>query len=89
MANDIAGAKLKVATNSCSILDIEICERDIDEISTVDEYGYPDRHKETYMGESRFAYYYCDECTESWSNQEYKTQAEAWDKVKEHLNGAN
>lgn len=70
---------------SCTLEDIEICERGIDEISTVDPDGKPFEHKETYMGEARFAYYWCENCTESWSNQDFKTQEEAWEKVKAHL----
>ena len=84
--NGVANVKLGSSKDLCRIQDLEICERGIDEISTVDENGAPEFHKETYMGEARFAYYYCDNCTESWSNQDFKTQQEAWEKAKEHLN---
>ena len=72
----------------CSTNDIEICERGIDKISSVDEFNLGEPHImiELYEDEARFAYYYCRVCQVSWSNQDYKTQELAWEKVKEHLN---
>lgn len=87
MKNDGRNAKLLTDQISCDLDDVEICERGVDEISTVDPEGMPERHKETYMGEARFAYYYCNSCTQSWSNQDFDTQEKAWVAVKEHLNG--
>jgi hypothetical protein len=72
-------------TPSCSIDDVEICERGIDEISYVDKDGLPTDHKETYMGEAETAYYYCDDCGEDWVVNAVQSQEQAWKLVKEHL----
>ncbi len=69
----------------CSIEDIEICEKEISEISTVDDDGQPLDHKETDMTGAVFAYYYCDGCQTDWSFTATQTQDRAWELAKEHL----
>lgn len=88
MTNDVAGAKLVGAKNFCRLYDLEVCERNVDKISTVDLDGNPDIEKEIYIDEAYICYYYCNNCTESWSYIDYKTPEEAWKKAKEHLNGS-
>ena len=73
----------------CRIDDIEVCERGVGIISTVDEFGLGEPHmqKEIYGDESYIAYYYCNNCKEGWTADEHNNDpAEAWDKAKEHLN---
>lgn len=64
---------------------VEICERNVHEISYVDEDGQPTGHKETYLGEAEFAYYYCTQCGEDWSATAVQNQEQAWKLVKEHF----
>lgn len=87
MKNDIAGAKLSEdPKNSCTIQDLELTENNIQEISYVDSNGQPTDHKETYMAEAEFGYYYCNGCGKDWSHTALQTQEKAWKLTKEHLN---
>lgn len=64
---------------------VEIAERGVQEISYVDEDGLPTEHKETYLGEAEFAYYYCTQCGNDWSATAVQSQEQAWKLVKEHF----
>lgn len=86
MKNNVSDAELSVDPNLCQLSDIEICERGVDEVSFVDEDGNPTDHKETWMGEAEFAYYYCNECGEDWRGTAMQDQAQCWKLAKEHLN---
>ncbi len=85
VANSVSDAKQQVDTN-CQLSDLEMCEKGADEISEVDENGMPTHHKETYLGELEFAYYYCCECGEDWAKTAVQDQKQCWKLAKAHLN---
>lgn len=85
MKNSVPHAELEVDKNFCTLRDIEICEKGADEVSFVDENGQPDEHKETWLGELEFAYYYCCECGEDWTKTAVQDQAKCWELAKAHL----
>lgn len=88
--NGVAGVKLDRSKDLCRIQDLEVCERGIDVIYTVDELGEPHMQKEIWGDGSHRAYYYCENCTESWATVDYSHDpAKTWEKAKEHLNGAS
>lgn len=87
MVNSVAGAKLSaVPENSCTLEDIEACFNGVQEIYTVGENGQMVETKETYLGESYFAYYYCTSCGEDWRETAMQDQDKCWKLAKEHLN---
>ena len=85
MGNSVATVKQSV--DGCSLSDLEVCERGIDIISTVDDKGQPDIETEVYGDESYICYYYCNNCTESWASSSYGDDHEqAWRDAKGHIN---
>lgn len=87
MANDIAGAKLKVATNSCTLADVELCEKGIQQVWRVSDDGEADYLMESYFDEATFSYYYCTSCETDWAINSSQDIKKAWLLVKEHFNG--
>lgn len=89
VTNSVSDAELAVDKNFCELRDIEMCERGIDEISFVDENGFPDEHKETWMESAEFAYYYCTNCQTDWRATAVQDQEQCWKLAKEHLHEEN
>ena len=93
MKDGVGDAKLEVDKNPCTLSDIELCEKGVHQIWSVDRNGDPDYLKETYSMESHYAYYYCKNCEETFDTERddfgrigYEKEEE-WKKVKEHLDG--
>lgn len=84
MQNDVSNAKL-VIDPPCELRDIELCEKGVHTIFDVDDEGNPNHAKESWFGESHFAYYYCDNCNETWDVEDPDNLNKTWVKVKEHL----
>lgn len=86
MKNSVLIAKQQEDKNSCTLADIELCEKGIQSIWTVDDNGDADYLQTTYSNEAYYAYYYCQSCEGDWAMTPLNRE-ETWAKVKEHLNG--
>lgn len=85
MGNSVKTAKLAAHKNSCTLDDVEIVEKDIHQVLSVDENGEGVEVIETYSMEAFYAYYGCNNCGEVWDITDFG-MALAWELVKEHLN---
>lgn len=85
MNNDVSDAELAVDPKNCTIEDLEICYRNVQEAYTVDEDGTFGEHKETYLMEAEPAYYFCDGCGTDWSVTSVQSIKDAWKLAKAHL----
>lgn len=73
----------------CSINDIEVVEKGVHSVWSVDDEGDAQVHKEDYSMEAYYAYYYCDNCGDDWVINSVQTKEQAWKLAKEHLNEEN
>lgn len=75
--------------------DIELCEKGVHSIWTVDEQGSAMEHLEDYSMEAYYAYYNCTACGETFDTERddfgriYYDMDDTWQQVKEHFDGNN
>lgn len=67
----------------CTLQDIEMVEKDVQQVWRPDEDGDADEYLESYSMEAYLAYYYCTNCTQDWKVE--ANHKEVWKKVKEHF----
>lgn len=84
--NGDSGAKLHIdPKNSCTIDDVEVCQRNVDTIWDVNYAGDATNYIQTNSFEGYYAYYHCRECGEVW-HIAGRTRDDTFKLVKEHLN---
>lgn len=85
MVNSVTVAELGMDPSSCTIEDVEVCFKGVEDIYNVSENGEEESLRETYGDESYPSYYYCRGCETDWAINSVQTKEQAFKLAKEHL----
>jgi hypothetical protein len=86
MKDGVSTAKLGTLPKNCSLEDVEIIEKGVHSVWSVDENGEAQEHIEDYSMEAYYAYYDCTGCGQDWVINAVQDKEQAFKLVKEHLN---